>query len=268
MLVQQLHEALDGFSAAAEPLVGPAWREVPAFTLFFGAIFLAALPFWRYVVGVDRVKSAVLASCCMSSVHGLLSALGGYEQLIQWQGFKLDLPNTHPQKLLNEFSLAYMITDFFFFLLPFAPTAFVFMIHHTISAIYLVGCLLTGHGAISCILVFFLGEVTSPVFSTFSISKELRHHSKAALKVFTYTSPLFTVAFVGVRSVIAPPIVAWFVYTLWFRSTLIPFGWRATMGSCVTLGMIASQLWSFKLLRGYSKQHRRGQQLAGAKKQA
>ena len=46
MWVQQLGEALEPVSAAAEPLVGPAWREVPAFTLFFGAIFLAALPFW------------------------------------------------------------------------------------------------------------------------------------------------------------------------------------------------------------------------------
>lgn len=144
MLVEQLHEALDGFSAAVEPLVGPAWREVPAFTLFFGAIFLVALALWRYAVGLERSKAAVLASCCMSSVHGLLSALGeslldvgwrqgrtvqtlagckgwmqsgavrrsgmrraacpscgcpagGYEQLLQWPGFKLDMPNTHPQ---------------------------------------------------------------------------------------------------------------------------------------------------------------------------
>ena len=40
------------------------------------------------------------------------------------------------------------------------------------------------------------------------------------------------------------------------------------MGSCVSLGMVASQLWSFKLLRGYSKQRRRGAQLDGAKKQS
>ncbi|KAL4450547.1 hypothetical protein ABPG77_000903 [Micractinium sp. CCAP 211/92] len=268
MLVEQLHEALDGFSAAVEPLVGPAWREVPAFTLFFGAIFLVALALWRYAAGLERSKAAVLASCCMSSVHGLLSALGGYEQLLQWPGFKLDMPNTHPQKLLNEFSLAYMVADFFFYLLPFDPTDYVFMVHHTLSAIYLVGCLLTGHGAISCILMFFMGEVTSPVFNTFSISKELRHHSKVAFKIFTYTSPLFTVLFVGVRSVIAPPIISWFIYTLWFRSTLIPFGWRVAMGSCVSLGMVASQLWSFKLLRGYFKRRRQAAQLAAAKKGA
>jgi len=54
------------------------------------------------------------------------------------------------------------------------------------------------------------------------------------------------VAFVGVRSVIAPPIVAWFVYSLWFRSTLIPTTWRVVMGSCVSLGMVASQVGSAK----------------------
>ena len=162
--------------------------------------------------------------------------------------------------------------------------------------------------------------------------RELRHHSKAAFQIFTYTSPLFTggadiaaatpapscgslvpaicncrcpaallllllkcfkpralhfqtspchaVSFIGVRSFIAPPVVGWFVYTLWFRWALrllagtgavrtpgfallpashlltllrccycwlcrsvgLPTAWRVTMGSCVTLGMIASQV--------------------------
>lgn len=46
MLVQQLGAALEPVSAAAEAVVGPAWREVPAYTLFFLALFLVALPFW------------------------------------------------------------------------------------------------------------------------------------------------------------------------------------------------------------------------------
>lgn len=139
MWVQQLAEALEAVSVAAAPLVGPAWREVPAFTLVFGAIFFAALPFWvrsqlvvaggfcaahpclqllllcsfprrtvcalcmqlhspaacsssppplprlpftqRYVVGVNWKKAAILSSCSMSSVHGLLSALGALRLL-------------------------------------------------------------------------------------------------------------------------------------------------------------------------------------------
>lgn len=266
MWVQQLGEALEPVSAAASPLVGPAWREVPAFTLVFGAIFFAALPFWRYVVGVNWKKAAILSSCSMSSVHGLLSALGGYEQLLAWRTFKPDAPNTYPQKLLNEFSLAYMLADSFLFLLPWTPDDVVFIVHHILSGTYLVGCLLNGHGAIGCIMMFFMGEVTSPIFNAFSISKELRHHSKAAFRVFNFMSPIFTIAFIGVRSIIAPPIVAWFVYKLWFSSTLLPAAWRAAMGSCIVLGMTASQLWSYKLLRGWSKQHRRGAQLAAEQK--
>ncbi len=46
MWVQQLAAALEPVSAAAAPLVGPAWREVPAYTLVFAAIFFVALPFW------------------------------------------------------------------------------------------------------------------------------------------------------------------------------------------------------------------------------
>lgn len=50
-----------------------------------------------YVVGVDKKRAAILASCTISSTHGILSSLGGYQQLLAWQGFQLDLPNTLPQ---------------------------------------------------------------------------------------------------------------------------------------------------------------------------
>src|SRR5690242_3739203 len=76
MLVEQLSDTLEVFNLASERLVGTAGREVFGFVLFYGAIFLAALPIWRFAVGVEGKKAAVLASCCMSSVHGILSALG------------------------------------------------------------------------------------------------------------------------------------------------------------------------------------------------
>ena len=76
MLVQQLSVALEAAHAAAEPFVGAAYREVPAFVALYGLVFFAALPFWRYIVGVDTRRAAILSSCCMSSLHGILSALG------------------------------------------------------------------------------------------------------------------------------------------------------------------------------------------------
>ena len=52
MLVEELAAALEQLNAAAEGWLGPAWREVPAFVLFFGALFAVSLLFW------------VSASCC------------------------------------------------------------------------------------------------------------------------------------------------------------------------------------------------------------
>ena len=46
MLVEELGAALEQLNAAAEGWLGPAWREVPAFVLFFGALFAASLLFW------------------------------------------------------------------------------------------------------------------------------------------------------------------------------------------------------------------------------
>ena len=46
MLVEELGAALEQLNAAAEPWLGPAWREIPAFVLCFGALFAASLLFW------------------------------------------------------------------------------------------------------------------------------------------------------------------------------------------------------------------------------
>jgi hypothetical protein len=46
MLVQDLSVALEAVSAAAEPWVGSAWREVPTFMLFFGLLFLVSFVLW------------------------------------------------------------------------------------------------------------------------------------------------------------------------------------------------------------------------------
>lgn len=197
------------------------------------------------------------------------------------------------------------------------------------------GALHMGRGAISSCLMFFMGEVTSPILNAFTISRELRHRSKLAFRVFAVASPAFTgkhrtgwaslpgcrcmawwlgcaslrvpgprpyglqtvwqlqhrrvcsgsqhghqnravqpfprhvhsalrdalgephacrstrppscsswcaVSYIFVRSILAPPLVGWFVYTLWFRTPGIPPLWRIPMGACVALGILASQV--------------------------
>jgi hypothetical protein len=67
--------------------------------------------------------------------------------------------------------------------------------------------------------------------------------------------------YILVRSVLAPPLVAWFVYSLWFQASAIPLAWRAPMGACVTVGILGSQvrvldgtslyLWGFGFVRDH-----------------
>lgn len=102
--------------------------------------------------------------------------------------------------------------------------------------------LVHGAGAISCVLMFWMGDITEPLWATFIISRELRHSSKVAYRVYTYVSPVFTAAFLLVRSVLGPPMVAWLVYTLWFRTSAVPLTWRISMGACLSIGIIGSQV--------------------------
>lgn len=69
MWVEQLGAALEPVSAAAAPLVGPAWREVPAYTLVFAAIFFAALPFWVSPAKRLACDQVACAGCNLHALH-------------------------------------------------------------------------------------------------------------------------------------------------------------------------------------------------------
>ena len=48
-------------------------------------------------------------------------------------------PSFAHQTALAQFSLAYMLSDTLFYVLPFTPTDFMFVVHHVISGLYVVG---------------------------------------------------------------------------------------------------------------------------------
>lgn len=49
------------------------------------------------------------------------------------------IPPSPLQLLLTQFSFAYIIADFIFYLMPFTPNDYVFIVHHFISGFYVVG---------------------------------------------------------------------------------------------------------------------------------
>lgn len=186
------------------------------------------------------------------SVHCIVCLLAGFVELRNWAPLHLDAANSPIQAVQLQFSLAYLIADTLYFLL-FAPNDLLFLGHHALAGLYLVASLKLGVGGISAIFVFFMGEITSPLFNIFSVAKELKHDHPIAARVLEYVSPLFTISFVLVRSIISPVLIGWFLYALWFQSPGIPTPWRIFMGSLVAAGLAGSQLWSYKLIAGFRK---------------
>ena len=50
------------------------------------------------------------------------------------------------------------------------------------------------------------------------------------------------VAYVLVRSVLGPPIMAWYIYAFALRATALPLAWRAPMAASLTLGTVGTQV--------------------------
>lgn len=256
-LLKTLNTVLHPINQLAKDILPTAWPAVAGFTVFFGVVFVLSFILIRYIIRQDRAKSALLASCCMSSIHGFVCATTGFMEICSWRAFELDALNSPSQLMLIQFSLAYMIADFAFYLVIFDPWNYLFVVHHIISALFLVGVLQTGVAAISGIIMFFMGEITSPLLNAFTFAKEFRHQSKFANKVFLLLSPLFTFGYILVRSIIAPPLVGWFCYSFWTRALRVPLAWRVPMGGVVAIGIVASQAWTVLLIKGFRSQKRK-----------
>ncbi|KDD76680.1 hypothetical protein H632_c140p1 [Helicosporidium sp. ATCC 50920] len=157
-----------------------------------------------------------------------------------------------------QFSSAYMISDSLFYVLLFTPSDVMFIVHHTISLLYVVGVVQSGHGAISAVVMYFLGEITSPLLNGLTFAETLHAglRSRKAQVVHRYLSTLFTASFILIRTFVGLPTIAWFLYSLVWRSPAIHAGWRALMGVCVAIGMLGSQAWTVKLMAGLFRQWR------------
>ena len=106
--------------------------------------------------------------------------------------------------------------------------------------------------------VFFIGEVTSPVFNSFTVLNEIRREYRFpwALKLFKVVSPLFTFSFIFVRTFVSVPLVAWYAHKLLVDSPAIPLIYRVGMLALVIAGLAGSQVWSWRLWAGWRRSRR------------
>lgn len=189
--------------------------------------------------------------------HGLACLAASIPSLRAWERpkFQLDTPNTGLQTLQLEMSFGYMVADTVQMLL-FDRDA-IFLVHHLFSALYLFCVLHLKVGAISAVFVFFLGEVTNPIFNCFHVTRVVKNNFDWASYGFELISPVFTMSFVFIRSILSPPLVLWFGWKLIFHSPAIPVLWRMFMISLVFLGLAGSQIWSYKIIKGWQRRKKR-----------
>lgn len=82
---------------------------------------------------------------------------------------------------------AYMIVDFFMFLLPFTPGDYLFVGHHIMTTAYMVMSLQANRGGLSCLILMALGESTSLFQNSWLIARELRRDNQVSQKRWTAT---------------------------------------------------------------------------------
>ena len=74
-----------------------------------------------------------------------------------------------------------MLVDEFLFLIPITPDDWLFIGHHAMVIIYTIGSLLIGRGAISCLILMCIGEITSPMQNSWYLAKDLRGYVKVRI---------------------------------------------------------------------------------------
>lgn len=234
-------------------------QDLPVFSAQLAMIYFIAFAFWS-VCTLTKNKPArqraVFSSCMISILHaGTTSILGSTEIYNCWP-LKLDGVNTEWQIWLMQFSTAYMLVDLFCFLLPFTPDDLLFIGHHILTASYMLSSLWLGRGGTSCLVLMVLGESTSWLQNGFYLSRDLRRDSATALRLFKRISPAYTLLFVLVRTCMGPPIIGWLAMRLISQAPKVPLGLRYFWAVSGVLGVSGSQLWTYRLLRGFMKQRR------------
>lgn len=95
------------------------------------------------------------------------------------------------------------------YLIPFSPKEVLFILHHVVTALFILASLHTQSGGAAVLLGLFLGEVTNPLYHLYNVLGTLRPTYPPAAVAHRLVTPLFTTFFVIVRSILGPPILIW-----------------------------------------------------------
>mmetsp|Transcript_46481 Transcript_46481/g.149120 ORF Transcript_46481/g.149120 Transcript_46481/m.149120 type:complete len:234 (-) Transcript_46481:73-774(-) len=188
--------------------MGDEFKYIPVFCAAFMLTFAVARALvWSRVGKADRMQKWMFSSSTASFCHGSVTATMAFLQLRANYPFlgKMDAPNSPEQELLLQISTGYMLSDSFYMI--FFDPDLLFILHHIITIVYMTWCISIGQGALSCLLLMFMGEITSPFQNVWLLARDLRFDYPLARVVFRALTPLYTVFFVVVRTFVGPVYV-------------------------------------------------------------
>eukprot|EP00951_Prasinocladus_malaysianus_P029643 scaffold274868_cov27-Prasinocladus_malaysianus.AAC.1 len=101
-----------------------------------------------------------------------------------------------------------------------------FIIHHCFTSGYMLWALTIGQGAVSSLMLMFLGEITSVFFNPWLCARDWKKATKNGSKLASVVFEIFTypysILFVFVRGVVAPIVLINMCITLLGSKTLAP----------------------------------------------
>ena len=98
-----------------------------------------------------------------------------------------------------------------------------FLGHHAATALYMTSTRWIGAGHQSAMMCMFLGELTNPLHNSFYFLEKAVVYHPSLTTLLTVVQWLFSVSYVLVRALVAPPILLYTTYDLWKSS--IHKGW-------------------------------------------
>lgn len=243
--------SFDPLSASSPVLI----YSIALFALVYAVGFLVLFRNW---IGRPRYEAA---SCCISFLHGTLSAiLAARDLYLQGSDWALDAPNTPSQTRIMEYSMAYFAVDLLNYLYA-APDDYLFIGHHVATLTYMLSCrYFVGAGATSVMCLIAAGEATSPVQNVWTLARMSRDQHPLSARVYTALSPWFTVYFTLVRGVLGPYLV-WELgrfYLAGGADGAIPRWLAYCWMFKITFAISGSMVWVYKLwlglIRFYAKE--------------
>eukprot|EP00191_Tetraselmis_sp_GSL018_P014122 CAMPEP_0177589800 /NCGR_PEP_ID=MMETSP0419_2-20121207/7024_1 /TAXON_ID=582737 /ORGANISM="Tetraselmis sp., Strain GSL018" /LENGTH=179 /DNA_ID=CAMNT_0019080233 /DNA_START=419 /DNA_END=958 /DNA_ORIENTATION=+ len=160
-------------------------------------------------------------------------------------------------EVILQFSTAYFIADTLFYMLPWIfHTDALFILHHIATSGYMLWSLQIGRGAISSLMLMFLGEITGVFFNPWLAARDWKKatkgRSKAANIVFEVFTYPYSLLFVFVRGVVAPFVLLSMSVQL-LRSPHLDAPTRYVWTAIIAASYILSLTWVKKLAVGFAK---------------